>query len=185
VTPVPPPSVAELLARIDTSRGCSVKDSFASLDLTAQGFRVLFEAEWIVRASTATRSTVAGPRWEQVRDADGLAAWEQAWRSDDGPCGLFRAELLDNDDVAVLAARTEDSIVAGAVLNRGAEVVGLSNFFTEPRIASSSWAGCLALAEIVYPGRALVGYESGNQLDAARAWGFATAGPLRVWLHEG
>lgn len=184
VTLVPDPSVPELLARIDTSAGCSIKDSFASLDLTAHGFRVLFDAEWIVRTSTAVQSTETGPHWEPVRDADGLAAWEQAWRGHDGPSGLFRAELLDNDAVVVLAARTRDRVVAGAVLNRSAEVVGISNFFTESRVASSSWVGCLALAEILFPGSILVGYESGNELDAPRARGFATAGPLRVWLRE-
>jgi hypothetical protein len=34
-------SVSELLARIDTSVGCSIKASFASLDMAAYGFRVL------------------------------------------------------------------------------------------------------------------------------------------------
>jgi hypothetical protein len=33
--------------------GCSIKDSFASLDLTARGFRVLFDAQWIVRRGPA------------------------------------------------------------------------------------------------------------------------------------
>src|SRR5947207_3033271 len=46
VTLEPEVSVPELLARIDVSPGCSVKDSFDSLDLTAHGFRTLFEAEW-------------------------------------------------------------------------------------------------------------------------------------------
>jgi hypothetical protein len=46
-------------------------------------------------------------------------------------------------------------------------------------------ASCLAFADTLFPGTALVGYESGDRLDAARACGFATAGPLRVWLHEG
>lgn len=35
----------DLLARIDRSPGCSVKDSFASLDLSGSGFQVLFHAE--------------------------------------------------------------------------------------------------------------------------------------------
>jgi hypothetical protein len=34
-------SVPEVLARIDTSVGCSIKASFASLDVAACGFRVL------------------------------------------------------------------------------------------------------------------------------------------------
>ncbi len=41
----------ELLARIDTSAGASVKDSFATLDLAPYGFDVLFDAVW-VRTST-------------------------------------------------------------------------------------------------------------------------------------
>ncbi len=41
VTLVPEPPVADLLARIDTSPGCSIKDSYAALDLSPHGFRVL------------------------------------------------------------------------------------------------------------------------------------------------
>lgn len=48
VTLVPHPSAPDLLARIDTSAGCSIKDSFASMDMTTYGFRVLFDAQWIV-----------------------------------------------------------------------------------------------------------------------------------------
>ena len=39
----------DLLTRIDTRPGCSVKDSFADLDLRAAGFTILFSAEWIYR----------------------------------------------------------------------------------------------------------------------------------------
>ncbi len=38
---------AEVLDRIDRSPGASVKDSFATLDLSAHGFSVLFDAQWI------------------------------------------------------------------------------------------------------------------------------------------
>lgn len=184
VTLVPEPSVPELLARIDTSPGCSIKDSFASLDLTAYGFRVLFEAEWIVRRSAALQPPATGPHWDLVRDADGLATWEQAWRGDDGPPGVFRAELLDHESVALLAARTSDHVVAGAILNRSSDVVGISNFFTDARVASAGRAGCLAFAGTLHPGSTFVGYESGDALDAARTHDFETAGSVRVWLHE-
>src|SRR5262249_46093326 len=44
-------SAEHILDRIDTaSPGCSVKDSFACLDLTGAAFRVLLEAEWIHRS---------------------------------------------------------------------------------------------------------------------------------------
>src|SRR5688572_20466506 len=49
VTLVPDLSVSELLDRVDRDAGCSIKDSFGSLDLTAFGFRTLFEAQWIMQ----------------------------------------------------------------------------------------------------------------------------------------
>src|SRR5690349_13349736 len=53
VTLIPDLSVPDLLARIDSSAGCSIKDSFASLNLTEHGFRLLFEAQWIVHSDAA------------------------------------------------------------------------------------------------------------------------------------
>lgn len=184
VTLVPRPSLPELLTRIDTSVGCSIKDSFASLDLTAYGFRVLFDARWIVHRATAIPPSPDAARWEVVHDGVGLAAWEQAWRGNDGPAGVFRAELLDHDSVTALAARSGDGVIAGAVLNRSSRVVGISNFFTHDLDGAANWSGCLALAGTLLPGSTFVGYESGNELVAARTYGFETVGPLRVWIHE-
>jgi hypothetical protein len=45
VTLVPHPSVSDLLTRIDSAAGCSIKDSFSTLDLTSYGFKVLFDAQ--------------------------------------------------------------------------------------------------------------------------------------------
>ena len=164
VTLVPDPHVPELLARIDASTGCSIKDSFASLDLAAHGFELLFDAEWIVRAKTGVPSAMGGPRWDTVRDASGLSTWEQAWQADDGPSGLFQAELLDNDAVAVLEARTTAGVVAGAVLNRSSDAIGILTFFVSSRAPASTWAGCVAFAETLYPESTLVSYTSGKAL---------------------
>jgi hypothetical protein len=186
VTLVPNPSVAHMLSRIDTSVGCSIKDSFASLDLTSYGFRVLFDAQWITRSMSGPQRVEGADRWwGLVRDVDDLASWEQAWRKEDGPAGIFRAELLDNDSVAILAARQGDRIVAGAVLNRSATVVGISNFFADPGVDSASWSGCLSLADRLFPAARFVGYESGDGLVAARGSGFDTAGRLRIWILQG
>lgn len=46
VTLHPYVDVADLLSRIDLSPGASVKDSFASLDLTEHGFEVLLTGHW-------------------------------------------------------------------------------------------------------------------------------------------
>jgi hypothetical protein len=44
---------------------------------------------------------------------------------------VLRADVLDHDSVAVLAARSGDRIVAGAIATRGSNVVGISNFFAK------------------------------------------------------
>lgn len=55
VTLLPDVTVDEVLSQIDVGDGCSVKDSFAALDLRPAGFRVLFEAEWIQTEDGRTR----------------------------------------------------------------------------------------------------------------------------------
>jgi hypothetical protein len=185
VTLAPDVVITGLLARVDATAGCSIKDSFATLDLAVVGFHVLFEAEWIVRPpTTAPLPAGVGPAWEVVRSPGLFAAWERAWRGEDGPAGVLRAELLGHESVTLLAARAGDRILAGAVLNRGAGAVGLTNVFAAPTSPPAYWAGCLALADALFPGSTLVGYETGRALDAARAHGFQTAGPLRVWSLE-
>ncbi len=147
-------SVPGLLARVDASAGCSIKDSFASLDLSAFGFHVLFEAEWMVRPPSTgapASPTAAHTGWEVVRDPEVFASWERAWRGDDGPVGVLRADLLGHPSVTVLAVRDGDRVSAGAVLNRSAGTVGISNVFAGPEGAPADWAGCLALADAAVP----------------------------------
>jgi G:T/U-mismatch repair DNA glycosylase len=47
VTLHPHVDAAEMLSKIDLSRGASVKDSFATLDLSPHGFEVLLEGNWV------------------------------------------------------------------------------------------------------------------------------------------
>ena len=182
VTLIPGGSVTDLLRRLDRSAGCSIKDSFATLNLEPYGFRVLFDATWIVRTPS---EVVVAPsdgeedRWTIVRTPARFAAWESAWRRDD-PSGVLLVDLLDQPSVTLIAVDHEGAVRAGAVLNRSAGAVGISNFFATAR-ASNAWAGCVAFATSLFPGATLVGYESGRDLEAARAHGFEEAGPLRVW----
>jgi hypothetical protein len=185
VTLVPDPSVPDVLARIDTSAGCSIKDSFATLDLSDHGFRVLADAQWIVRERNGReRPDGAEEGWRRVRDLEGLASWEEAWRRGDGPRNVFRADLLDNDAVAILAAQRGTRVVAGAVLHKSSVVAGISNFFTDSGADRAGWSGCLALAECLCPATPFVGYAADDELVAARRNGFETAGPLRIWVLE-
>ncbi len=183
VTLVPECSVPELLARVDPSPGCSIKDSFASLDLAPFGFRALFDAQWIARAPSTAAPVAAGERWTVVREQDAFATWEQAWRGDDGLPDVLLVDLLSQDSLSVVAEVVGGRVVAGALLNRSSEVVGISNFF-DAGGSSSSWEGCVAFAATLFPESTLVGYEAGNALGAVRTVGFDAPGRLRVWIHD-
>ena len=119
-----------------------------------------------------------------MREASELAAWETAWSGGLGPRGLFRADLLAIDAVSVLVAHEAERIIAGAALNRSAEVVGVSNLFSLPGRKHAAWRGCLVRASAMYPAATVVGYQSGGDLDIALDHGFETAGPLRVWIRD-
>jgi hypothetical protein len=172
-------SAADLLAQIDSSPGCSIKDSYAALDLAPHGFRVLFEAQWIVRTPDPAPAPGSALTFEPVRDASRFAEWENAWRGADGPVDVLRPALLHEQSITVAAARRSGEVVAGAIFNRSAEVVGISNLFGP----ADARDGALACAAAAFPERTLVGYESAADLDHAVAAGFETAGPLRVWIN--
>ncbi|MFF6876700.1 hypothetical protein ACFY9S_15450 [Streptomyces sp. NPDC012474] len=171
-----------LVARIDTvSPGASVKDSFADLDLTGAGFRVLFEAEWIHRAAGLP---VAAPdlAWDVVSDPGALRDWALAWDDGGGNADLFGPGLLDDPETFVLAGRSADGrVVVGAVVGRSSHVVGVSNLFGPPDVA---WPLVLHAVGRLFPALPVVGYERGDDLAAALRHGFEPAGPLRVWVHE-
>ncbi|MFG2641710.1 hypothetical protein ACGFYP_12185 [Streptomyces sp. NPDC048370] len=179
-------SVRDVLDGIDRSTpGASVKDSFACLDLTAEGFRPLFEARWIHRPGWLPAPEVAVPAdtsWRPVRDAAELAAWAMAWSGGDADeAALFRAELLADPATKVVAGYGADGrITGGAVLTDNWRVTGVSNLFAaEGTDPVEAWAGCLSLVDAGSP---VVGYESGDDLPPALAVGFEELGPLRVWL---
>ncbi|MFJ6792829.1 hypothetical protein [Streptomyces sp. NPDC091268] len=185
VSLTPDASASALVAAIDTaSPGCSVKDSFAVLDLAGHGFEVLFEAQWIHRpAGAAAPAGAADMRleWSEVASAEALEEWEAAWDGEES-AGLFRPSLLGEDSL-FLAGRAEGRIVAGAVATTGGGVIGVSNLFAgDEADTDAAWAAVLARIGARWPDLEVVGYESGDDLDAAVRAGFAPLGPLRVWL---
>jgi len=171
-------AAGDLLPRIDSSPGCSIKDSFASVDLSGDGFGLLFEAEWIHREPTPQRIG-SGLRWAAMQTAEGLAVWTAAR----GDGHHFDPSLLDNAAVAFLLALDGDVPVAGAIANRSAGAVGLSNLFSVGADPDEVWVGASDAIAVRFPGLPLVGYERGASLSAARRAGFVTVGPLRVWAN--
>lgn len=178
----------EVLAGIDLSPGVSVKDSFGTLDLTAAGFRRLFDAQWLWRDSGLPVTTPSGPDrplWRAVTDPAALASWERAWAGGGSTSGFWRPALLDRHDVLLLGAHHEQGVVAGAVLHRSDALAGVSNVFDRAGDLPATWAGCLRAAATFAGGRALVGYESEESLAVATGLGFERCGPLTVWVLDG
>jgi hypothetical protein len=173
-------SAQRLMDRIDVSDGCSVKDSFSQLDLRQYGFRVLFDAQWIVGPRVVDDIPTSSPRWDDVDDADEwIAAQTPAMMSGEA----LRRCLLD-DSVSALVARSGGAVVAGAVINSSSDVVGISNVFVRAGDALAHWRSALAAVRARYPTLPIVGYELGSVLALAQAAGCQALGPLRVWTRS-
>ena len=168
-----------VLRRIDTGPGCSVKDSFADLDLSKHGFAVLFDARWLFRGPASPRTR---PRlgWQVITSDDDLDRWAVAADLE----GIIRPELLRDPTVRVLAVRDEQAVTTGAIVNRTGATVGLSNVFTTATTAVSAWRDLPAAVGDAFGGIPIVGYEHGNALAAAVESSFEPIAPLRVWLSD-
>ena len=144
ITISPSATPSEVLAIIDSSPGCAVKDSFASLDLEPHGFRVLFDALWFVVDSVQARDE-GDLAWEAVVDADDLVAWVGGWsgRYEDDP--PFDVALIEEEGVTFLAARRGGEVVAGAIGNVGpGEVVGIRTCSRRARMSTRRGQGRFA-----------------------------------------
>ncbi|MFD0375514.1 hypothetical protein [Streptomyces sp. NPDC127112] len=186
VTLTPAASAADVLAGVDTTApGCSVKDSFASLDLAPAGFEVLFDAQWIHRPAGAAAPSGGRLEWDEVEGPGELAAWEAAWSDgQSGGTGLFHPGLV-RQGIVFLAGRDGERIAAGAVLSTGGGAVGVSNVFGRTGAdTDEAWAAALDAAARDRPDLPVVGYEHGEGLEAAVRAGFTPIGPLRVWLQR-
>ena len=181
VTLRPEIPVARVLAGIDTSEGCGVKDSFASLDLGADGFRPLFRAKWVVRKPAKVRYQSA-LEWSPITSEAELREWEATWGEVPGGSNFFRPALLEDKRIAVLAGDDGDCIVAGGIANRSTNVIGLSNVFDEAGDLEPAWASAAAAAAALWGDVPIVSYDLGDSLDAAHGAGFDSVGELTVWL---
>ncbi|MFC4586608.1 hypothetical protein [Sphaerisporangium corydalis] len=188
VTLAPEASSEEILAAIDhDSAEASVKDSFADLDLRGAGFRVLFDAQWIMRppgpatSADRLRAVTGDPiSWAVITTEIKLQDWESNHFSglDES---LFPAALLTEPGVALLAGRIEGDIVCGAVLNDSGQAVGVSNVFASGCDLPAAWEGAVTMATALFPAHPLVAYDRPDDLDSPLSQNFTPIGPLRIW----
>jgi hypothetical protein len=164
------PDAVDVLEGTEPGAGRSVKDSFATLDLTADGLDVLFDARWIFREPTV-------PSAGEWTDVD-LDEWRLAAEAPDS----IRPAAVSSDDVRVLGLVRDGQIVAGAIANRCGAAIGVSNVVAATMDFEAVWATLPGAIAATFGPLPLVGYEQGDDLAAARASGFAEIGPLRVWI---
>ena len=174
------PSVTarQVLDRVAGRPRCGVKDSFATLDLTGGGMQVLFDASWMHREASPVDSLPSeASAWSRVTTAAEL----ETWTSLHDTTGVLLPGLLDYAHFAVLAKYADGEIVAGGVARLAGGVVDVSNTYA---VAGHrlDWSELVAVVAARFPGRALVGYTRGEELDQATEAGFTVVGDLRVWL---
>ena len=167
------------------ARRWAVKDSFALLDLAADGLTVLFEAEWIARTPGPAAPGEPGLSWDTVTGAGELGRWDTAWAQGDSSAErLFRPELLADRRCAILACRRGGDLIAGIIAYTAAGVTGISNLFGAGLPVGQLWTSALQAVAAFRPHLPIVGYEHGTSLASARRAGCQALGPLRVWTRD-
>jgi hypothetical protein len=155
-------TTVEILQKSNLPGRWSVKDSFNSLDLSRRGFDLLFDAKWI-RGGMPAAGAESDIVWQrEEKDTE-------TWPFDDPGFAMFKG-------------RRGFKVVAGFMLYRSDDVVGVSNVVAETADAAAVWRSLGLLAAQTFPRLPLVGYESGHELKAAVDAGFEAGDKLRVWV---
>ena len=178
--------VLRTLRSVGGGAGLGIKDSFSRLDLSDAGFVRLFQARWLWRDAVNVAMTEARLRWVSVDTPALLAAWAAAWWPDATQAppvpAVFGEPLLADPTVRLLAGFEGDRLVAGCAVTLSADVAGLSCCFFPPADAAWARAELLDIVQRTHPGRPLVNYQQGEELQALLGLGFVDIGPLQVWL---
>lgn len=163
-------SARQLVELLTGRKGCSVKDSYVDVDLGPHGFRELVTAEWIGQSTPPEAPCSAG--WLPLSKRAEL----ESWCASAGLPAVLPASLLQDPSVRVLAAYRQGHLAAGAVANSSDTVVGISNVFQLGGDSRWVWDEVGAVVARFFPGKPVVGYEHGPDLDAALAAGFSGLG---------
>jgi hypothetical protein len=174
-TLVPTSDPTAALRRMDLHATGSVADSFGLLDLSAHGFDLLIAARWLHHPGVASGPSPAD--WVRVLDADLMDRWNQ--RQD--TVGVLPSDLWAHPRFTVLARRDGDDLTGGAVLHEAESVVGLSNTWSAQG-STLDPGDLLLLAAGAHPGRPVVDYAWGDELDTMVDGGFEPLGPQHIWL---
>jgi hypothetical protein len=163
------------LMRMERHPHGSIADSFGLLDLAAQRFDLLFAATWLHHRGVVAAAPSSG--WIRVLDSDLMARWNQQHDT----VGVLPSDLWDHPRFTVLARHDGDDLTGGAILHDAGTVVGLSNTWSSEDGAVDPGV-LLDIAAEIHPGRAVVGYAWGRELETMVGAGFEPLGPQHVWI---
>jgi hypothetical protein len=163
----------------------SIKDSFAALDLKSRGFRKLFDAQWLYleAAKFSPLKKSFDIEYKIAESEKLLADWRRAWDADEQIAKkIFQPAMLDNPKVYFLAGYRGEKIVTGCLINKTADVFGISNFFA-PDSNIQYWSEIIKAVHASVGSADIVGYERKDLVKKLQARGCAAVGDLTVWLH--
>lgn len=182
----------EIFRRIDAKFAAEnwdewgIKDSFAVLDLTEFGFKKLFDAEWIyLKAENFKPLEIAGElKYKVIENDRELSNWKIIWDADEKIGNeIFYPQMLENPDVFFVAGFEEEKQVSGCLVNKTADVLGVSNFFA-PSEKPHYWSETVAYIFDKMGAADIVGYERSEIVEELKKIGFEAEGDLTVWLKE-
>jgi hypothetical protein len=174
-TLAPTSDPSDVLRRMERHAHGSVADSFGLLDLAPHGFDLLFAATWLHHPAVA--ATTSPPGWSRVHEPELMARWNDQHDT----VGVLPTDLWAHPRFTVLALHQGDELTGGAILHDAGAVVGLSNGWSSGEVPLDP-RELLLLAAEVHPGRDVVDYAWGDDLDDMLDAGFEPVGPQHVWV---
>lgn len=161
----------------------AIKDSFNEIPADEMGYKILFEANWIMQdIEELTYSDTTGD-WRIIKDDQELQNWEHAWNNNQPTDKrIFLPSILSVKDVFFLAKYNNDQIIAGGIVNISRDVVGLSNVFTWEAVKSNVYSQLSIFIKEKISALPIVDYERDEALVRALEGGFKTIGRLKVLL---
>jgi hypothetical protein len=159
--------------------GWGVKDSYGTLDLGSQGFRVALEGEWYLREPGSSWPISVSPSLvESVGTIDDLDRWVSAWGETPMSECIFVPEILDDQNVEFLFVEQAGELISGLVTNKSRSVIGISNAFGQPEGIVS----CIESISRRDDERGIVGYGTCAEIEFLSQCGFKSIGGLCVWV---
>jgi hypothetical protein len=173
------PDAGPAVSRAIAERGHlgAVKDSFADLDLTTEGYKVVIDGVWLAAAQGLAPSDM-----QTIETPAALKAWNERWSASEPLPDTFRMfpdSLLARPDIRFAAFGPPDAPIAGGALNHAAGVTSLSNLFGTGHCDLHH--GLAALAQTIWPDAPVVMWDADTAAAPAISKGFRPIGPMRVW----